>query len=99
MTESMHVIETPPLLTIYEVAQQALIWQEQLKNPDPICWSLEALSEFDAAGLQLLFVMANAMLARSEIAREKVTIAPPLNPDIANWLMPRISKQEGVDHA
>ncbi|CAM5215733.1 hypothetical protein [Alishewanella longhuensis] len=99
MTESMHVIETPALLTIYEVAQQALLWQEQLKVKAPIVWSLEALAEFDAAGLQLLIVMANAIWARSEVPQERVTIAPPLNPDIANWLMPRLSKQQGVDHA
>lgn len=96
MTEALHLIETPALLTIYEVAQQAQQWQTQLQLNTPISWSLEALSEFDAAGLQLLIAMANAIQAKSAATATQIAIVPPLNSDIAGWLLPRLCTQQGV---
>lgn len=97
MTDVLLEIETPALLTIYEVAQQAAIWQEQLNVNTVISWSLEALVEFDAAGLQLLMAMARAITNSN--GQQSIKVVPPVNPDIANWLMPRLSLQRGVDHA
>ncbi|MDP5460383.1 hypothetical protein [Alishewanella sp. SMS8] len=97
MSDILQVIETPAILTIYEVAQQAAIWQEQLKTTMIDCWSLEALAEFDAAGLQLLIAMSNAVNTLNQ--DRKLSIKPPVNPDIAHWLMPRLSLARGNDNA
>lgn len=93
MSNALYVIETPALLTIYEVSAQAVLWQEQLTQSDNICWSLAALVEFDAAGLQLLFAMArNPKIVQADIK-------PPQHAELANWLMPKLAEQQGGCHA
>lgn len=99
MTDDCLVIETPALLTIYEVAQQATIWQQQLKTTAIQSWSLEALAEFDAAGLQLLMAMAKAIRVLNDEQPASIKVIPPVNPDIANWLMPRLCLVRGACHA
>ncbi|GGW56999.1 hypothetical protein [Alishewanella tabrizica] len=95
MSDALHTIETPALLTIYEVAQQAQLWQQQLQQTGSLNWSLAALQECDAAGLQLLMAMAKSV----QLQHPHAVITPPAQETLAHWLMAKLAAHAGADYA
>lgn len=86
MTQIGITLDAPAIITIYEVASVAVYWQQQCqqsRQESPISWDLSALIEFDGAGLQLLLITAR-QLGHCAI----VNVQPPVNDQIAAWLMP-----------